>query len=331
MIISFLDFYQRLAGGKIVDNLLKKTCEEHWEIRHVLTGGIILSKIIKLIFYNHKKEENNLELHNISSLYFSSTIGKNSISLIPHIDNSIKIRGIIKNLIFQILEKNLYKNLLKSSAIVTISNYWKTFLESKGSNNVRIIYVCFDFKLYQRNLKEIEDFKKKYNLNGEIIYIGNCQKSKGVYDVFNQLKNSEYTLVTSGEKRCNLPVMNLNLPYYDYISLLHAARLTITMSLFKEGWCRVAHESMLCGTPVIGSGKGGMSELLEGGKQIICQDISKLPDYIKIILDNESYYKKNAIRYARQDKFHPETFAKQWINLIKTYPSLKIKNHNNIL
>ena len=61
MIKSFLDFSQRLDGGKIVDNFLKKTCEEHWEIRHVLTGGIILSKIIKLIFYNHKKEENNYD------------------------------------------------------------------------------------------------------------------------------------------------------------------------------------------------------------------------------------------------------------------------------
>ena len=45
--------------------------------------------------------------------------------------------------------------------------------------------------------------------------------------------------------------------------LLQAASVAVTMSKFNEGWCRTAHEAMLCKTPVVGSGMGGMGELLE--------------------------------------------------------------------
>ena len=37
------------------------------------------------------------------------------------------------------------------------------------------------------------------------------------------------------------------------------------MSEFKEGWCRVLHEAAIHSTPILGSGLGGMNELLEIG------------------------------------------------------------------
>ena len=39
--------------------------------------------------------------------------------------------------------------------------------------------------------------------------------------------------------------------------------LAIAMSTFKEGWCRVLHEAAIHGTPILGSGLGGMRELLQ--------------------------------------------------------------------
>ena len=65
----------------------------------------------------------------------------------------------------------------------------------------------------------------------------------------------------------NIPVVNLSLNYKEYLCLLKASSVVVTMSKFKEGWCLTAHEAMLCKTPVIGSGKGGMRELLEGGNK----------------------------------------------------------------
>jgi len=47
----------------------------------------------------------------------------------------------------------------------------------------------------------------------------------------------------------------------DYFDFLRQCRLVVCNSKFKEGWCKVAHEAISVGTPVIGSGSGGMQEL----------------------------------------------------------------------
>ena len=69
----------------------------------------------------------------------------------------------------------------------------------------------------------------------------------------------------------------------DYLKLLKASWVVLTMSKFKEGWCRTAHEAMLLKTPVIGSGTGGMRELLENGKQIVCPEFDNLREKVKYL------------------------------------------------
>jgi len=167
--------------------------------------------------------------------------------------------------------------------------------------------------------QEVADFKKRFNLEGKpIIYIGNCQKAKGVVESYNALKNLDVYLVTSGEKHIDIPATNLDLAYRDYLCLLKASSIAVTMSKFKEGWCMTTHEAMLLRTPVIGSGLGGMRELLEGGKQIICESFDSLGEKVISLLENPEKRKvmgQNGYMYAQ--KFHIETFESQWLELVK--------------
>ena len=87
------------------------------------------------------------------------------------------------------------------------------------------------------------------------------------------------------------------------------------MSKIREGWCRVAHEAMLCHTPVVGSGSGGMRELLEGGGQVICEDISTLPELINAVLNKKEEYASKGFTFARQ--FDHEYFIREWNTLLK--------------
>ena len=89
----------------------------------------------------------------------------------------------------------------------------------------------------------------------------------------------------------------------------------ITMSKIREGWCRVAHEAMLCRTCVVGSGSGGMRELLEGGGQVICEDISMLPGLINEVLNKKEKYALEGFKFA--SRFDHEYFAKEWNVLVK--------------
>ena len=168
--------------------------------------------------------------------------------------------------------------------------------------------------------------KKEHRLQGKpIIYLGNCQKAKGVKESFKALKDLDVHFVTSGERRIKIPALNLNLSHRNYLTLLKSSSMVIAMSKFKEGWCRTAHEAMLLKTPVIGSGLGGMQELLVGGKQIVCRDFKDLKTKVQDLLGNPRLREKmgqDGYNFAKE--FTLERFEREWLNLIE-----EILNKNN--
>jgi len=112
----------------------------------------------------------------------------------------------------------------------------------------------------------------------------------------------------------NIPALNLNLDYHDYILLLKSSSVVITMSKFMEGWNRTAHEAMLCKTPVIGSGLGGMRELLEGGRQIICDDFEDLEEKVSHVLDHPEMGEMG-FEFVRQ--FTAKKFNEGWVSAVE--------------
>ncbi|MDP3883004.1 MAG: glycosyltransferase family 4 protein [Candidatus Staskawiczbacteria bacterium] len=221
--------------------------------------------------------------------------------------------------VFNFLNKFFFlRNVKKADFIVTMSEYWRKYFSDLGCKNVYKIYGGFELDKYNVSDKEAEDFKKEKGLVGKpIIYLGNCQKGKGVVDSYNALKDLDAHLVTSGEEQVKIPALNFNLDYLGYLKLLKASDIVLTMSKFKEGWCRSAHEAMLLKTPVIGSGSGGMAELLEGGKQIICHDFKELNKKVKYILDNPETKKQmgeNGYDFAKN--FSIEKTKENWVNLV---------------
>lgn len=215
------------------------------------------------------------------------------------------------------LNSRFYKKLDKTDHIVVVSKYWEEFFKKKGFKNIKVIYNPFDLENYQFNSNEVCDFKLKYDLQDKpLVYIGNCHELKGVKESYKSLKDLDVNLVTSGRKRASIPVVNLNLKFREYLLLLKASSVVVTMSRFPEGWCRTAHQSMLCQTPVIGSGLGGMKELLEGGNQLICTDFNQLKSYVEYAIENPELG-DYGYKFASGDEFHIKTFNKKWDSFFK--------------
>lgn len=284
--------------------------------------GIILNDGNKLyqggkMFYNllKLKGEKDIwirEFSSIITLPFDKTTGKNLL-LVHHIDSNYLSYPTLS----KFLEKLFYRNLNKINTVVTVSKYWREHFESRGCDDVRLIYNFFDIKEFKFTEEAIINFKEKYGLTKKpVISLGNCQKSKGVVEAYQALKDLDAYLVTSGEKRVDIPATNLNLGYRDYLRLLKASSVVVTMSKFKEGWCRTAHEAMLCKTPVVGSGLGGMEELLGGGGQIVCKNFSKLKGDVEYAMEHPELGEVG-YEYASQEKFTVEYFEKEWIKLIE--------------
>ena len=90
------------------------------------------------------------------------------------------------------------------------------------------------------------------------------------------------------------------------------------MSKFKEGWNMTAHEAMLFQTPVVGAGLGGMKELLEGGKQIICENFNSLKKEVEYLLNHPQEREKiGRDGYDFAKNFTRERFQKDWLNLLE--------------
>lgn len=206
----------------------------------------------------------------------------------------------------------------RDARIIVIAPYWKNYLLSRGLSNIEVIYCAYDVDKYKPYISK-QDFLKKFALADKpIIYLGKNSKPKtfDAYQIVKPLEN-DYLIITTGPvKEFNGPV-HLDLDFNAYSSLLHFCTLTLLLPRFSEGWSRIAHESLICGSPVIGNGKGGMRELLEKTNQIIMDENEpgEIRRLIKEITASAKRVDQKDSLYARQ--FNLEYFGKQWETLIK--------------
>ncbi|MCJ7829742.1 glycosyltransferase family 4 protein [Patescibacteria group bacterium] len=322
--IGWIKITSRKYGGVIYGERVREVLAEDFDIELInidskyfkhgyLRAPEILFDLIRL---KGRKDLWIRDLYPVIALGLDQTEGKNMV-MVYHIDFSLS-PPFLKPINF-LLEKIIRHNLKKADAIITISEYWKDHFLKGGYKNIYKIYPSFNLAEFNILEKEALDFKKEFKLEDKpIIYIGNCQKAKGVVESYQALKDLDVHLVTSGEPMVKIPVINLNSDYRNYLKLLKASSIVITMSKFKEGWCMTAHEAMLLKTPVIGSGLGGMRELLEGGKQIVCENLGSLKEKVKYLLNHPEVRKKmseDGYNFAKE--FTLEKFKEEWLKLIK--------------
>ena len=212
----------------------------------------------------------------------------------------------------------LRRRLARLSAIVTVSRFWQQELEKMGCRRVRVIYNSFDQEDFRYRPGEVEAFLQKYALPADrpIVYIGSSTAAKGAAEVYEALKDEGYTLVMTGPKNeVAVPARWFNLDRPEYLCLLKACGVVINMSWFAEGWNRIAHEAMACKTPVIGSGIGGMGELLRGGQQIALKDVSGLRDAVRSVLNDREARANSGYDFVRQ--FDQAYFHRAWTSLAR--------------
>jgi len=317
MVIGWIEVLRKVYGETIYNQMAQSILAKHHDLGVINVGLDQYNKYLypKILYRLCRlKGRKTIWIRNFDSILtmpYDQTDGKN-IAMFFHIDYSFQ-PSYLKPL-WKTLKKIYCHHLKKVDAIVTISKYWQNHFLERGYPDVSLIYNGFDVDQFHFEEEEILDFKRKFGLEGKpILYLGNCQRIKGVVEAYEQLKDLDAYLVTSGRKEVDLRTLNLNLTYRDYLLLLKSSTIVITMSKFKEGWNRTAHEAMLCKTPVVGSGQGGMKELLEGGSQIICENFDDLKERVCYVLEHPEL---GDVGYAFAKQFTVKRFEEDWLNLI---------------
>lgn len=321
------DNYQN--GGYVYDTYARKALRKKHEVHiaYLFRGNSIGYVKKNLEFTRYLLRSRFVRLNGdvvvrdiFSTVFAPFTNNQKHIVMLHHLD----VSNFQPKWFFRYFEKNFFKRIRLADIVITVSNYWRQKLTDAGCKNVITIYNSFDLTQFEFEAQELERFKKNLgiSLDKPIIYLGNARPEKGFQEVADALQgiNAELVVTGRGEIKGNLRL--LFLPYNDYLKLLKISALVITMSRFSEGWNRVAHEAMLCGTPVIGSGRGGMKELLERGRQLICPDIAELKDMVVSLLNDEVKMKQMSIAgrsFAKQ--FDLAYFEKSWNNAIDSLTS----------
>lgn len=248
------------------------------------------------------------------SLAFGARLEAPTVAVVHHVDYALQQSSLKHRWYFA----RLLRRLSDADAVVTVSQFWKGELEQAGCHRVEVIYNAFDVGECDFSPEEVAAFREMHGLPADrpLVYIGNASKLKGVEEVYHALKGEGYTLVMSGRiNDTDVPARWFDLPRPDYLRLLAACDVVVCMSRLLEGWNRVAHEAMLCGTPVIGSGAGGMRELLEGGGQVVLPEADGLPEAVRAVLGRHEAQGHAGRDYAA--RFDGRYFEDAWTTLAR--------------
>jgi len=312
-----------LFGGRVYEAYARKLLRTRYDLNiiylsrgnskvRVARAGEFSRYILKNILIKFKSD---IVIRDFFSTIFTPFNKKTkNIIMIHHLDFPKR-----NKIFYGVLKHIFFKKARRAEKIVVVSEYWKNILEKNGCSNIRIIYNSFDISNFIFNENEIVSFKNSLGIRGNspVLYLGNSRSEKGFIQTFRALKDIDAVFVITGKNKINLPILCKYFSYHDYLKLLKISSLAIFMSTFKEGWCRSAHEAMLCGTPVIGSGAGGMRELLSKGGQIICDDFSKLRSTVVDLLKDKQKLDDLSLKGRKfAEQFTLDYFEKSWISLI---------------
>ncbi|MFY7732833.1 MAG: hypothetical protein ACOVSR_05075 [Bacteroidia bacterium] len=206
----------------------------------------------------------------------------------------------------------LHRNLpSKNISIVAVAPFWVNYFKNKINNNIQVYLFpnFFDNTYYENNRVLTLMPEQKSNRQ---IHLGqwSFKNHPDVFEVAKQLTSKGYYCYFStnfkdfAKKTNDYEVVYFE-HFEDYLTQMAESEFTLALTAINEGWNRVAHESILVGTPVIAYAKAGLLDLVNESKSYAATNIADVIQAIenKNVQANPSllahYNIKNAYDYLK--------------------------------
>lgn len=216
------------------------------------------------------------------------------------------------------LESHMLRRLGEFDRVVVIAEYWKDFLARHiPAERIRVIPCAYDVEgILDRSGAKT---RKELGLPEDkiVVHAGQACETKGFRIALDNLPPDRFHVLTTGRRDCETVHDHREAADKDYYDLLRASDVAVSFPRFNEGWTRVAHEALLCGTPVVGFDRGGLGELIRGGGQIIYPSPGDALRCVEEALERRDELRESGLKFARQ--FTPERFREQWRSLIAEF------------
>lgn len=245
---------------------------------------------------------------------------------------------------------NVDLNCLKHCKLITVSDY----INIKISNILKQNFIsytllnCVNEDYFSKELSEVDknNLKNKLNIpknNKVIIFVGRIVEYKGVsvlIDAFNELNNSEYTLLIIGSSNFGIKtntsfeqevenkiLKNKNIVYCGFIQnnelykFYNIADLAILPSLWQEPAGLTIVESMMCALPIITTISGGIPEYLRDFGIYVSIDENlkvNIKSNIERVFTNYSTYKDQGLssKNFALEKYNKKTYYHNLLNIL---------------
>ena len=194
--------------------------------------------------------------------------------------------------------------------------------------------ICANNPIDTHTLKKGEFLPKKLEKKRKLIYVGMINEKKGIFKFLDSYlefieKNENIDLNIIGkctdiedEKRLEKYLNNKNIKYLgmktnkEVIELLEESQFMVVPSLWMENYPTTVLEGMLSGNLVLGSNRGGISDMLANNRGILfditnTNSILKVLNKISIIEDKEySTIVTNAFNYTKNNNSYKNYYKK---------------------
>ena len=225
--------------------------------------------------------------------FFKSFFNKKKYILVFHYEDENDGKSVFLKLYFKFAFTLIKFFANKNLAILTVAPYWQSYFKKKLPK-AEILYFPNFISSSELNSIRVEKNKKLIHLgqfswknHKDVFLLANELKQKGFHCYFSTNNEEE-----SGSFE-NYDIISE--PRHDYLNRMASAVYTIAFTSINEGWNRVAHESIVLGTTVIGFDKGGLGDLLKESNSHLVNTIDQALEIIlseKVIENNTSFYSK---------------------------------------
>jgi hypothetical protein len=180
------------------------------------------------------------------------------------------------NLYYEALFFVLKNTKNKNISIVTVSPFWVKYFKEKVKNNIYIFHFpnFFNNEYYSdfiitNKKKQIHLGQWSFKNHPDVFEIAKQLTSKGYYCYFST-NFKDFATKTS-----NYEVVHFY-QFENYLTQMALSEFTLALTGINEGWNRVAHESILVGTPVIAYAKAGLLDFVNESKSISANNINEV-------------------------------------------------------
>lgn len=241
--------------------------------------------------------------------------------------------GYEKDIIFRKYANEAFN---KAYKIITISNKNNELIKKIFDQDKCILIPNgYDADIFYQTKINKDDFLKQFNIENKydkiVSFVGKFTYIKGIDILLKAAtlyENNNILTILAGDgelfddmkklaKKLNLKnIFFIKNQPQDILNKLYNIADVSIISSRSEAFGLVAIEAMACGTPVIGSDIGGISDIItdDTGMLFESENYHDLATKIKQVINNKSFDRNYIAKYTK-DKFSQENFTKKLIDI----------------